>query len=165
MSSGSGAPEQSTRRPVVVDANILVRAVLGRRVLTLLRQYAPVVAFFTPQVAFDDVQKHLPEILSRRGIAAEAVTSLVQGALPLLEALVTPVPPEIFAEAEDEARQRLARRDEDDWPYVALAMWLGCPIWTEDQDFFGTGIATWTTDRVELYLSRVRSQLAPGMRE
>ncbi|WP_455227346.1 PIN domain-containing protein [Lautropia mirabilis] len=27
-----------------------------------------------------------------------------------------------------------------------------CPIWTEDQDFFGTGVPTWTTDRVELYL-------------
>jgi hypothetical protein len=25
-------------------------------------------------------------------------------------------------------------------------------VWTEDADFFGTGIATWTTDRVELYL-------------
>jgi len=29
---------------------------------------------------------------------------------------------------------------------------LQSPIWTEDQDFFGTGIATWTTDRVHLYL-------------
>ena len=26
-------------------------------------------------------------------------------------------------------------------------------VWTEDADFFGTGIATWTTDRVELYLA------------
>jgi PIN domain len=29
---------------------------------------------------------------------------------------------------------------------------LQIPVWTEDQDFFGTGLATWTTDRVELYL-------------
>ncbi len=29
---------------------------------------------------------------------------------------------------------------------------LQCPIWTEDADFFGTGVATWTTDRVELLL-------------
>jgi hypothetical protein len=27
-----------------------------------------------------------------------------------------------------------------------------CPTWTEDQDFFGSGVATWTTDRIELYL-------------
>ncbi len=24
--------------------------------------------------------------------------------------------------------------------------------WTEDQDLFGSGVATWTTDRVELFL-------------
>jgi hypothetical protein len=29
---------------------------------------------------------------------------------------------------------------------------LDFPIWTEDQDFFGSGVATWITDRVELYL-------------
>jgi hypothetical protein len=33
-----------------------------------------------------------------------------------------------------------------------VALLLGLPIWTEDQDFFGSGIATWTTDRVELFL-------------
>jgi hypothetical protein len=35
---------------------------------------------------------------------------------------------------------------------VAAAILLGVPIWTEDQDFFGSSVATWTTDRVELYL-------------
>lgn len=29
------------------------------------------------------------------------------------------------------------------------------PPWTEDTDFFGCGVATWTTDRVELYLADV----------
>ena len=28
---------------------------------------------------------------------------------------------------------------------------LECPIWTEDKDFFGVGIATWTSRTVELY--------------
>jgi hypothetical protein len=26
------------------------------------------------------------------------------------------------------------------------------PIWTEDQDFFGSGVATWTSGRIEVYL-------------
>jgi hypothetical protein len=33
-----------------------------------------------------------------------------------------------------------------------VALLLDFPIWTEDQDFFGSGVATWTTDRVELFL-------------
>ena len=36
---------------------------------------------------------------------------------------------------------------------AVLGRRVACPVWTEDTDFFGTGIATWTTDRVELYLA------------
>jgi predicted nucleic acid-binding protein len=43
-------------------------------------------------------------------------------------------------------------RDPDDRPIAAVALLLNLPIWTEDQDFFGSGIAVWTTDRVELFL-------------
>ncbi len=41
----------------------------------------------------------------------------------------------------------------EDWPVIACALALECPIWTEDRDFFGAGVPTWTTDRVELYLA------------
>jgi hypothetical protein len=51
-----------------------------------------------------------------------------------------------------QALQRVALRDADDWPVLACAMTIGCPVWTEDADFFRTGVATWTTDQVELYL-------------
>ncbi len=51
---------------------------------------------------------------------------------------------ETYSSYEAIARERIDRRDED-----------GCPIWTEDTDFFGCGVATWTTDRVELYLAKV----------
>ena len=47
--------------------------------------------------------------------------------------------------------RRITVRDADDWPVLACAMTLGCPVWTEDADFFGTGVATWTTDRIALY--------------
>ena len=41
----------------------------------------------------------------------------------------------------------------DDWPVLACSMVIGCPVWTEDADFFGTGVATWPSDRVELYFA------------
>jgi predicted nucleic acid-binding protein len=74
--------------------------------------------------------------------------------LKRLELLVEPVDRELYQEHEQAARDRIRTRDLDDWPVVALAILLGLPIWTEDQDFFGSGIATWTTDRVELYLQQ-----------
>lgn len=58
----------------------------------------------------------------------------------------------LYEEQETSARERISLRDPDDWPVVAAALLLNLPIWTEDQDFFGSGVATWTTDRVELYL-------------
>ncbi len=42
--------------------------------------------------------------------------------------------------------------DEDDWPVLATALGIACAIWTEDADFFGTGIAVWTTSRIEIFL-------------
>lgn len=42
--------------------------------------------------------------------------------------------------------------DEEDWPIVATALLLKCPVWTEDRDFFGSGIPTWTTETIDLYL-------------
>ena len=50
------------------------------------------------------------------------------------------------------ARERVSPRDPEDWPVAAVALLLEFPIWTEDQDFFGTGLSAWTTEKVELYL-------------
>lgn len=61
-----------------------------------------------------------------------------------------------YSAFEQMARRRLAGRDQEDWPVLAAALALNCPIWTEDTDFFGAGIATWTTDRVELFLRNAR---------
>jgi predicted nucleic acid-binding protein len=74
-----------------------------------------------------------------------------------LASIVRTVDVEDYAGLEAIARERMSRRDEDDWPVLATALALGCPIWTEDTDFFGCGVATWTTDRVELYLAEAAS--------
>ena len=70
-----------------------------------------------------------------------------------LAALGAVVSREVYAEFETEARKRLASRDPDDWPILAAALALGCPIWTEDTDFFGCGVATWTSASIESFLT------------
>jgi predicted nucleic acid-binding protein len=94
-------------KTIVLDANILIRAVLGQRVRQLILAHASEVNFFAPDVAYADARK----------------------------------------------LQRIATRDADDWPVLACAMAWNCPVWTEDTDFFGSGVATWTTDRIALYLA------------
>jgi hypothetical protein len=54
---------------IILDANILIRAVLGRRVRQLIDTYAGQgVRFFAPDVAFDDAEKYLPPLLKKRGM-------------------------------------------------------------------------------------------------
>jgi predicted nucleic acid-binding protein len=135
---------------LVLDANILIRAVLGLRVLSLLRRYVEHVEFLAPDTAFEEARERLPEILERRKLPAAPAMAI----LDLVTKLVQTVDVETYKPFEDPARERIAHRDEDDWPVVGSALALDCPIWTEDTDFFGCGVATWTTDRVELYLAK-----------
>ena len=140
-----------TPRAIVLDANILLRVVFGRRVARLLSDFAQQVTFLTPDVAFDDVREHLPAILSKRGEALG-----LQGALDTLAALQGVVQVVDHAEYQvmkHAALARVGQRDPDDWPIMACALLLNCPIWTEDRDFFGTGVATWTTTLVEQYFA------------
>ncbi len=99
-------------------------------------------------VCFTDAGKYILSSLADRGEDPEVGSSVLEQ----IRLLVTPVDHVHYQDWEQLARERVAVRDADDWPVAAVALLLDVPIWTEDQDFFGSGIATWTTDRVEVYL-------------
>lgn len=136
-------------KAIVLDANILIRAVLGKRVKALIFDNAPTVKFFAPDLAYADAKKYLPALLEKRGVDVDAAMLV----LTRLESIVVVVDVELYEGMQAQALQRIAIRDADDWPVLACAMTLGCPVWTEDADFFGTGVATWTSDRIALYFS------------
>lgn len=136
-------------KAIVLDANILIRAVLGKRVRELIFDNATTVKFFAPDVAYADARKYLPALLEKRGVDSSTAMHL----LDLLEGVVQSIDAELYAGMQQQALQRIAARDADDWPVLACALTLGCPVWTEDADFFGTGVATWTSDRIALYLA------------
>lgn len=136
-------------KAIVLDANILIRAVLGKRVRELILDNAATVKFFAPDVAYADARKYLPALLKKRGVDASAAMHV----LDCLESIVQPIDAELYEGMHQQALQRIAVRDADDWPVLACSMTLDCPVWTEDADFFGTGVATWTSDRIALYLA------------
>jgi predicted nucleic acid-binding protein len=136
------------RRGLVLDANILMRAVLGRRVRELLERYEDSATFYSPEVSFDDARRYLKLVLEKRGLKPESGLAILEQ----ISQLVVSVDRSLYGDYELPARERIEARDPDDWPVVAVALMLDLPIWTEDQDLFGSGVATWTTDRVEVYL-------------
>src|SRR5712672_3584750 len=75
---------------IVLDANILIRAVLGRRVRQLIDSYAGQgVRFFAPDVAFDDAEKYLPLLLKKRGKPVDDLSASLQYLRNIIE-LVSP---------------------------------------------------------------------------
>jgi len=111
---------------LVIDANILIRSILGTRVRTLLAKYGATVEFFTSDTAYAEARKHLPKILTKRRIPVEPALSLLES----LQQVVQPVELDAYQGFEQEARQRLSERDLEDWPVLATALALRCPIWT-----------------------------------
>lgn len=138
------------RRLLVLDANILIRAVLGARVWELISDHADDVGLVVPEAAVAEARRHLPEILAHRGIEPEPALEVFEE----LSTFVLTLDADLYADRRAEALERIGRRDPRDWPALAAALALGCPVWTEDADFFGVGVATWVTGLVEIYLSR-----------
>jgi len=61
-----------SHRAIVLDANILIRAVLGKQVRELIFGNVETVKFFAPDVAYADARKYLPGLLKKRGIEPNA---------------------------------------------------------------------------------------------
>jgi predicted nucleic acid-binding protein len=137
-------------RALVLDANILIRAVLGQRVRRILEAHADNISFFIPETAYAEAEEHLAMLVVKRGgDPAKAMASLGS-----MAALGTVTSQDLYGDFEAEARKRLGSRDPEDWPILAAALALGCPIWTEDTDFFGCGVATWTSGSIDIFLAQ-----------
>ena len=115
-----------------------------------IEKFASSTQFFAPDICFADARKYLPALFAKRNLRADEAIAVLEG----LTSLISVMDANLYEIYEVEAKQRIAVRDIDDWPIVAVSLMLDCPIWTEDADFFGAGVPTWTSDLVHLYLSK-----------
>lgn len=144
-------------KSLVLDANILIGAVLDQRVRGVVEIYEAA-SFFIPQAARSQAEEHLDALVAKGSRDPATALELLRTLVLLLNI----VEPESYRACEPHtrepharephARDRLGTRAPDDWPIRAAALALNCPIWTEDNDFFGCGGATRTANRVEIYL-------------
>lgn len=146
-------PPQALMR-LVVDTSVLVgdllraggRARLGDDRLEL----------FLPEQMWAETHVALPRRVGafarRRNLDSTVAHELVALSIEAVEANVVVLDQAIYAAVEDEALARC--RDPTDWPVVASALALSAGIWTNDNDFLGTGLPTWTTQTLEMWLDR-----------
>jgi predicted nucleic acid-binding protein len=93
----------------------------------------------TTGVTLAEVHDYAGQLARKRRLSVDLVL-LAAAALP-----VTTVPRTIYASSLAEARKRIARRDPDDAELLALAIQLKLPVWSNDNDFEGTGVVWYTT--------------------
>jgi predicted nucleic acid-binding protein len=139
-------------KTIVLDANILIRAVLGIRTFSLIAEYSDQILFCTPQNCYNEVGFHIPNIAHKRHLNSAQEQEALD-TLNNLKQIVTEIEENIYENFKQEALNRICDRDQKDWSIVALALAFRCPIWTEDQDFFGIGIATWRTKNINIFFN------------
>ena len=131
-------------------ANILIRAVLGIKTFSLLAEQRNKVVFYSPETCYEEVAFHLPNIAKKRNLTLAQEQEILE-TLNTLKQMVIAIEEDVYSTFKEDALNRIYERDEKDWPIVALALAFNCPIWTEDQDFFGIGIATWRTKNISIF--------------
>jgi predicted nucleic acid-binding protein len=117
---------------VVVDTNILFAALVGRqsRLREMLLTEAGI-NFCCPRFVFTELFKHKERILAATSLSEdellEALNSLFAH-IQFLDESAIPIGHWL------EARRLCVDIDEKDTPFVALALYLNAPLWTEDDE-------------------------------
>jgi predicted nucleic acid-binding protein len=89
--------------------------------------------------------RRLTILVERNQLSATTAEELLQASFELAASNLILFKKTSYEHLESKARKRIARNP-NDWQSVALALALNTGIWTNDKDFFGCGIATWSTE-------------------
>ena len=142
---------------LVVDANILVGELIRGRGRKLIAR--PELELYIAESAWEEacheLSKRIAAMVQKGVFSSQVGQDLLADAIALAEARVSLVPHEVYAAYETIARARIPR-DPDDWPTAALALVLEAGIWTNDRDFLGCGLPTWTTETLASHLANQR---------
>jgi len=125
---------------VAADANVLLSAVLGHAALRVFTQTD--LSVLTTQGVLQEVREYLPLVAKQYDMIPQAL----EGQLRLLA--VRECEPEEYAAKLETAKRVIARRDPDDVDLLALALALGVPVWSNDNDFKEAGVEWYTTARL-----------------
>ena len=140
---------------LVVDTSVLVGELL--RISGRARLGDERLELFLPEQMWGETRIELPRrvtaFIRRRGLDHSLGDELVAACLASVEANVAILDEAIYTALEIEARAR-SLRDPRDWPVVASALAVNAGIWTNDNDFLGTGVPTWTTETLQRWLER-----------
>ena len=131
---------------MVLDANILIRAVLGTG-----RAFADAAGSKLDCLIVDaQVHEALGVLTGRLGYSDRAARAVLEPAL----AQIGLIDADALDVGEAAARRRLEGGGQGDWPVLAAAQMLEGHIWSDDRDFFGVGVPVWSTRNLPMAIEQ-----------
>lgn len=137
---------------LVIDANVLVRMIVGKRAHRDARDaIGRGVEFVTTSRQLDEAAGVLA------GVFELEPTDVVEQVLEVVDLMaVTDV--EGYAHFQTEAQSRMRSKARDDWHVLAAALAFAGGIWSDDRDFFGTGVPLWSSYNIDRPLAAARAK-------
>ncbi len=112
---------------LVVDTNILLSGLL-KPAATQKLLLSPNNILFLPEYSLREVEKHAEELTKRMEITRKDFEILLFSLLRNVKL----VPEEEYNSFKTQAISLCPEGHEDDWPFLALALKLGIPLWSQD---------------------------------
>ncbi|MGK6351036.1 PIN domain-containing protein [Parapedobacter sp. DT-150] len=117
---------------IVVDTNIVFSTLLNPKssIGEILMNLQDKFIFFGPELLIDELQRYAPKIAAYTKLTPHQLTQMEQ----LVLSSITLVSEELISERSWTTAYELAKDiDEDDTPFVALALELNTKLWTGDK--------------------------------
>lgn len=129
---------------IVVDTNVIISALLRdglTRKLLLLHPFE----FYTVSYAKIEIEKHRNELFSKSKLDEDAFQYLMDSIFGKIQV----VEPELIKPYKEKAIEIMKMIDVSDAPFIALALHLNCPIWSNDKHFKEQNVVrTYTTKEI-----------------
>ena len=122
---------------LLTDTNILRRVCLGRVMQHVERLRQRQVRLATTSHNAFELRKKLLQAGLTRDTADQRVTWALAPFMVMLA--------DEYESLRQAAEARLRQGGTSDWPLLAAALVTDGDIWSEDKDFFGTGVPVWST--------------------
>ena len=115
----------NTMEKLVVDTNAVAAALVkegtSRQILLVSG-----ISFFEPDFLKEELEEHKDTFLAKSGLSAEDYEKVMN----VMLANIVQIPAGSYVAFRQKALE--LTQDHDDWPFLALALSLSCPIWSND---------------------------------
>ena len=129
-------------KEIIVDTNIIFSSLIrSRRIQRIITElYRKGYTIHTARELIEELKKHKEKILQYTPLPGRLLETIIEELLPRILTLhyTDTIPNQI----KEKAKELVRDVDPDDWPFVALAIHLGIPLWTGDKDLLVLSVRT-----------------------